>query len=141
MDYKYIEQLMERYWNAETTLEEESILRSFFRQENIPAEMEPLRALFADEASSQQLGDDFDARMLEMIREEEAPKVVKAREISITRRMMPQAPWDNSWNTPQDYARYQQDLDSVAAVSPVQAENMSDNAADSTSILMERPKN
>ena len=159
MDYKYIEQLMERYWNAETTLEEESILRSFFRQENIPAEMEPLRALFADEASSQQLGDNFDARMLEMIREEEAPKVVKAREISITRRMMPlfkaaaviaiiltiggalQAPWDNSWNTPQDYARYQQDLDSVAAVSPVQAENMSDNAADSTSILMERPKN
>ena len=159
MDYKYIEQLMERYWNAETTVEEESILRSFFRQENIPAEMEPLRALFADEASSQQLGDDFDARMLEMIREEEAPKVVKAREISITRRMMPlfkaaaviaiiltiggalQAPWDNSWNTPQDYARYQQDLDSVAAVSPVQAENMSDNAADSTSILMERPKN
>ena len=159
MDYKYIEQLMERYWNAETTLEEESILRSFFRQENIPAEMEPLRALFADEASSQKLGDDFDARMLEMIREEEAPKVVKAREISITRRMMPlfkaaaviaiiltiggalQAPWDNSWNTPQDYARYQQDLDSVAAVSPVQAENMSDNAADSTSILMERPKN
>ena len=159
MDYKYIEQLMERYWNAETTLEEESILRSFFRQENIPAEMEPLRALFADEASSQQLGDDFDARMLEMIREEEAPKVVKAREISITRRMMPlfkaaaviaiiltiggalQAPWDNSWNTPQDYARYQQNLDSVAAVSPVQAENMSDNAADSTSILMERPKN
>ena len=159
MDYKYIEQLMERYWNAETTLEEESILRSFFRQENIPAEMKPLRALFADEASSQQLGDDFDARMLEMIREEEAPKVVKAREISITRRMMPlfkaaaviaiiltiggalQAPWDNSWNTPQDYARYQQNLDSVAAVSPVQAENMSDNAADSTSILMERPKN
>ena len=159
MDYKYIEQLMERYWNAETTLEEESILRSFFRQENIPAEMKPLRALFADEASSQQLGDDFDARMLEMVREEEAPKVVKAREISITRRMMPlfkaaaviaiiltiggalQAPWDNSWNTPQDYARYQQDLDSVAAVSPVQAENMSDNAADSTSILMERPKN
>ena len=159
MDYKYIEQLMERYWNAETTLEEESILRSFFRQENIPAEMEPLRALFADEASSQQLGDDFDARMLEMIREEEAPKVVKAREISITRRMMPlfkaaaviaiiltiggalQAPWDNSWNTPQDYARYQQDLDSVAAVSPIQAENMSDLSTDSTKLHMERPKN
>ena len=158
MDYKYIEQLMERYWNAETTLEEESILRSFFRQENIPAEMEPLRALFADEASSQQLGDDFDARILEMIGKEEAPKVVKAREVSLTRRMMPlfkaaadiaiiltiggalQAPWDNNWNTPQDYARFQQDLDSVAAVSPIQAENMSDNA-DSTSILMERPKN
>ena len=159
MDYKYIEQLMERYWNAETTLEEESILRSFFRQENIPAEMEPLRALFTDEASREVLDDDFDARMLEMIREEEAPKAVKAREITLTRRLMPlfkaaavvaiiltiggalQAPWDNSWNTPQDYARIQQDLDSVAAVSPIQAENMSDWAADSTSILMERPKN
>ena len=159
MDYKYIEQLMERYWNAETTLEEESILRSFFHQENIPAEMEPLRALFADEATNEVLGDDFDARMLEMIREEETPKAVKAREITLTRRLMPlfkaaavvaiiltiggalQAPWDNSWNTPQDYARIQQDLDSVAAVSPIQAENMSDWAADSTSILMERPKN
>jgi hypothetical protein len=32
MDYKYIEQLMERYWNAETSMEEESILRSFFSQ-------------------------------------------------------------------------------------------------------------
>jgi hypothetical protein len=159
MDYKYIEQLMERYWNAETTLEEESILRSFFHQENIPAEMEPLRALFADEATNEVLGDDFDARMLEMIREEEAPKAVKAPEITLTHRLMPlfkaaavvaiiltiggalQAPWDNSWNTPQDYARIQQDLDSVAAVSPIQAENMNDWSADSSSILMERPKN
>ena len=159
MDYKYIEQLMERYWNAETTLEEESILRSFFHQENIPAEMEPLRALFADEATGEVLGDDFDARMLEMISKEESAKTVKAREISLTHRLMPlfkaaaviaiiltiggalQAPWDNSWNTPQDYARIQQDLDSVAAVSPIQAENMSDWSADSTSILMERPKN
>ena len=43
MDYKYIEQLLERYWNAETTLEEENILRTFFCQKDIPAEMEPLR--------------------------------------------------------------------------------------------------
>ena len=159
MDYKYIEQLMERYWNAETTLEEESILRSFFRQETIPAEMEPLRALFTDEASSQRLGDDFDAHILEMIGKEETAKTVKAREISLTRRLMPlfkaaavvaiiltiggalQAPWDNSWNTPQDYARIQQDLDSVAAVSPIQAENMSDLSTDSTKLHMERSKN
>ena len=38
MDYKYIEQLMERYWNAETSLEEESILRSFFSQLLQPGE-------------------------------------------------------------------------------------------------------
>ena len=156
MDYKYIEQLMERYWNAETTLEEESILRSFFRQENIPAEMEPLRALFADEATDEVLGDDFDARMMEMIREEEAPKVVKAREITLTQRLKPlfkaaaivaiilslgnaaQAPWDNSWNNNQldEYASYQYELDSVAATSPIQAEVISDRAADSTSVML-----
>lgn len=156
MDYKYIEQLMERYWNAETTLEEESILRSFFRQENIPAEMEPLRALFADEATDEVLGDDFDARMMEMIREEEAPKVVKAREITLTQRLKPlfkaaaivaiilslgnaaQAPWDNSWNNNQldEYASYQYELDSVAATSPIQAEVISDRSADSTSVML-----
>ena len=30
MDYKYIEQLLERYWQCETTLQEENILRAFF---------------------------------------------------------------------------------------------------------------
>ena len=30
MDYKYIEQLLERYWQCETSVEEESELRAFF---------------------------------------------------------------------------------------------------------------
>ena len=38
MDYKYIEQLLERYFNAETSLEEESILRTFFSQTDVPDE-------------------------------------------------------------------------------------------------------
>ena len=42
MDYKYIEQLLERYWKCETSLEEEQILRTFFRQEEIPAPFESL---------------------------------------------------------------------------------------------------
>jgi hypothetical protein len=152
MDYKYIEQLMERYWNAETSIEEESILRTFFSQKDIPAEMEHLRALFADEASGAKLGDDFDARMLSMINDEEAgnsqqaPQPVKAREIKLTRRLMPlfkaaavvaifltlggalQAPWDSTWNAPEDYAAIQQQVDTVAAVQPIQAENITDMA-------------
>lgn len=160
MDYKYIEQLLERYWNAETTLEEESILRTFFRQEHIPAEMEPLRALFADEASNQTLDDDFDARMLRMIADN-ATSAVKAREVTLTQRLLPlfkaaavvaiiltlggalQAPWDNSWNDPRiDYANFQQGVDTVAAVIPIQAENISDAALDSTKVLVaEHPKN
>ena len=46
MDYKYIQQLMERYWAAETTLEEEQILRTFFSQKDLPADMQQWQALF-----------------------------------------------------------------------------------------------
>ena len=45
MDYKYIKQLLERYWNCETSLEEEDILRTFFSQEDIPSELESYKAL------------------------------------------------------------------------------------------------
>ena len=30
MDYKYITQLLERYWEGTTSLEEEQILKAFF---------------------------------------------------------------------------------------------------------------
>ena len=153
MDYKYIEQLMERYWNAETTLEEESILRTFFSQKDIPADMEYMRALFSDEACGQTLGDDFDARMLEMIGEDVQVETVKAREVKLSQRLLPlfkaaaivaiiltiggalQAPWDKSWDTPEDYAAMQR-IDTVAAVQPIQAENYSDAIADSTAVMM-----
>ena len=46
MDYKYIEQLLERYWNCETSLEEEQILRSFFRQKEVPAHLLRYKQLF-----------------------------------------------------------------------------------------------
>ena len=89
MDYKYIEQLLERYFAAETSLEEESILRTFFHQEEIPAHLYQWRALFiADDEEI--LGDDFDARMLSMV-EKEQPQTatVKAREIHLSQRLMP----------------------------------------------------
>jgi hypothetical protein len=46
MDYKYIEQLLERYWACETTLQEEAILRAFFSQEEIPEGLRKYQALF-----------------------------------------------------------------------------------------------
>ena len=46
MDYKYISQLLDRYWQGETTLEEEQILRSFFSQLCIPEELQKYRSLF-----------------------------------------------------------------------------------------------
>ena len=89
MDYKYIEQLLERYWLCETTLEEEQILRTFFSQESVPVRLLPYKDLFTYEQTDveeTQLGDDFDRRMLEMVGEA-AP--VKARTISIAQRLKP----------------------------------------------------
>ena len=49
MDYKYINQLLDRYWQGETTLEEEQILRSFFSQLCVPEELAKFRPLFVYE--------------------------------------------------------------------------------------------
>ena len=87
MDYKYIEQLLERYWDCETTNEEESILRTFFSQKDVPARLLKYRSLFEYQkqaASEAPLGDDFDQKVLAAIYEdiEDSPKVVKAKVVS-----------------------------------------------------------
>ena len=156
MDYKYIEQLLERYWAAETTLEEEGILHAFFSQKEIPAELEQYRDLFVYETKEMEdrhLGDEFDERILAMIKEE-SQTTVKAREISLKQRLMPlfkaaavvaiiltiggamQRPWDASWNDPRaDYANsYSLEVDS-ADVTPMQAENVTETPADTARAL------
>ena len=69
MDYKYIEQLIERYFACETTLQEEQILRSFFSQGNVPSNLSEYADLFRYESSESNihLGDDFDAKMMELV--------------------------------------------------------------------------
>ena len=148
MDYKYIEQLMERYWQGETTLQEEAILRNFFSQTDnpdIPENLREYQPLFAFE-KEESLGDDFDARILGMIEEEDQPK---AQIVTLTSRLIPlfkaaaivailltlgnaaQAPWNYGWDNPKDeYAKFhqQQNVDSVNMLSPMQAENVGDSA-------------
>lgn len=67
MDYKYIEQLLERYWAAETSPEEETILRAFFSQHDIPAALQPYAELFCSMSDEAQvaLGEEFDSRVLQ----------------------------------------------------------------------------
>ena len=89
MDYKYIEQLLERYWECTTSLEEENILRTFFRQKDVPASLLQYKALFTYEQTQKEeevLGEEFDRKMMEMINE---PTTVKARTIRLTQRLMP----------------------------------------------------
>lgn len=148
MDYKYIEQLLERYWQGETTLQEETILKTFFSQPDIPEDLRKYSALFTYEAEKVEgLGDDFDARMLEMTGE--APK---AKTVTLTSRLMPlfkaaaivaivltlgnaaQAPWNYGWEDPKEaYAKFhQQKVDSVNALGTIQAENVADSAKTTT---------
>ena len=156
MDYKYIEQLLERYWQCETTLQEESILHSFFSQDDVPTELEQYKALFAMQQQEPTLGDDFDARILAMVGQDEKPK---AKVVTLTSRLMPlfraaavvaiiltlgnaaQAPWDRGWDDPKDaYAKFQQmhEADSVNTLGTIQAENIADTvkvATDNPTII------
>ena len=143
MDYKYIEQLLERYWQCETTLQEEAILRTFFSQEDLPAELQQYKALFTYESQKEEpLGEDFDMRILEKIGE--APK---AKVVTLKDRLMPlfraaaivaivltlgnaaQAPWEWGWDDPKDaYAKFhEQETDTVNVLNAIQAENATDS--------------
>lgn len=87
MDFKYIEQLLERYWQCETSLEEEAQLRAFFNGGDVPGHLLRYKDLFVYQQLQQQehLGEDFDARVLAEI---EVP-VVKAKRLTLTARFMP----------------------------------------------------
>lgn len=89
MDYKYIEQLLERYYRAETSIHEERILRAFFSQRDVPAAMAAHRAHFAHMAREAAVGGpgaDFDARLLAEI---ERRRTVTARRITLAHRLRP----------------------------------------------------
>lgn len=141
MDYKYIEQLLERYWEGDTTLQEESILRTFFSQPDIPEHLRKFQPLFIYELQKEEpLGEDFDARVLEQIGE-----VPVAKTISLKDRLMPlfkaaaivaivltlgnaaQTPW-TIWENPRGaYVKAQEELaDTVNVLTTIQAENVSD---------------
>ncbi len=88
MDYKYIEQLLERFWECQTSLEEEAILRAFFSQEDVPASLLAYRDLFVleqKESSREPLGEAFDKQLREQLGEE--PREPQKR--SISQRLMP----------------------------------------------------
>jgi hypothetical protein len=89
MDYRYIEQLLERYWQCETSIEEERILKAFFSQDEVPQKLAQYRDLFAYQAMQTeecQLGDDFDQKILAMTGQDEP---VRARVVSIGERLKP----------------------------------------------------
>lgn len=88
MDYKDIEQLLERYWQCETSVEEEAALRSFFAEEDVPAHLLRYKEWFVYQQEQREvgLGEEFDRRVLAAI---EPPVAVKAKRLTLSVRLLP----------------------------------------------------
>jgi len=91
MDYKYIEQLLERYWECQTSPAEESILHAFFTQEKVPAHLVQYKSLFEYQeisASQEPLGEEFDQKMLDLVGEKQKV-TMSVKSVTMGRRATP----------------------------------------------------
>ena len=96
MDYKYIEQILDKYWECTATPEEEHILKVFFSQPVLPAHLARYKSLFVYEQQQAQthLDEKFDERVLSVLhldgtpQHDEAPRV-KVQRITWVNRLRP----------------------------------------------------
>ncbi|MBR3114908.1 MAG: hypothetical protein IKH47_03920 [Bacteroidaceae bacterium] len=92
MNYKYIEDLLERYFQCQTTDAEEQILHNFFLSEDVPAEFAPYADLFGAfraEAGTT-LPADFDSRLSQRLKSEQSNRrPLRARIAAINRSLRP----------------------------------------------------
>jgi len=80
MDSNEIKQLLEKYWNCETSLEEEQQLKEYFRGNNIPESFKETSELFRyfETQKKDSLNHGFDGEVMKRIKEERPQgKVVK----------------------------------------------------------------
>src|SRR5690349_9815134 len=66
MDSKKIEELLQKYWDCETSLEEEQQLREYFRNEKFPEQMKETASLFNyfEQQKSKSVNDQFEQKVL-----------------------------------------------------------------------------
>lgn len=90
MDHKYIEQLLERYWQGETSLAEEDILRAYFSQSDLPEHLAPCAPLFEAQrdARADAPGAGFDERLRQRLESESRPRC-KALRMTLRHRIAP----------------------------------------------------
>src|SRR5260221_13864318 len=82
MESKHIEHLLEKYWNCETSLEEEQQLREYFREENVLAQWKEASEVFRyfeQQRHQPVTGQTFEADVLRKIRRE--PPTGKGRSL------------------------------------------------------------
>src|SRR3954464_15958746 len=77
MDSKKIEELLNSYWNCETSLEEEQSLRTYFKGDGIPQHLKETAALFQyfESPKKKSLTDlDFDDKVLKRVNKDKLGK-------------------------------------------------------------------
>jgi len=78
MDSKHIEALLEKYWDAETTLEQEQELRAFFQGNEVPENLNEAAMLFRyfEEEKAKKLNENFDADVTKKVQQRQGGKIV-----------------------------------------------------------------
>lgn len=73
MDLKQVEYLIEKYWEGNTSLEEEKLIQEFFAKGNLPGHLEVYADLFAanEFALHPELGKGFDDHIMHRIKEDQ----------------------------------------------------------------------
>jgi len=84
MDYSSIKDLIEKYWNCETSLEEEAQLRAYFSSKEVHKDLKVFAPLFHYFRSESELGisDGFDEKVIHQI--QKAKRSPKQRYLSIS---------------------------------------------------------
>jgi len=82
MDYSTIKKLLEKYWEGETSILEESQLRDYFNQDEVEASLKEYKPLFVYVKEEQliKISDDFEAKLkAQLVVEDKTP--VKTRQL------------------------------------------------------------
>lgn len=77
MDYKIIKTLLDKYFDGETSLQEEQQLQAYFRQPEVHPSLRSYQPMFQFFHTEQerQLNMDFETRLLEKLQQMEKPRV------------------------------------------------------------------
>ena len=82
MDYKKVEILIDKYFEGETSLQEETALKNYFNKSDVDPELKQYQALFQfyKEEEGIKLSSDFESRLLQEIQQEaHMPHIARRR--------------------------------------------------------------
>lgn len=84
MEYKNINHLLEKYWEGETSLQDEETLKHYFNNGKVAPELEQYQSLFQYFKEEQDviISDDFEKRLLKQIENEQKVVSAKVRKLS-----------------------------------------------------------